>query len=168
MTILNILTLPDKRLKTVAKPVERFDAQLRTFVADMLETMYDAPGIGLAATQVDVHQQIVVLDLSEEKDQPMCLINPIITKKEGHQIHEEGCLSVPEIYAKVKRASYIEVEAQNEKGENISFQAEELLAVCIQHELDHLKGIVFLDHLSVLKRKMALKKLEKEKQANAL
>lgn len=161
MTILNILTLPDKRLKTTAKPVEKFDEQLEIFVANMLETMYEAPGIGLAATQVDVHQQIVVLDISEGKDQPLCLINPKITKNEGQQIHEEGCLSVPDIYAKVKRASVIEVEAQNEQGKTFTLQAEELLAVCIQHELDHLKGIVFLDHLSVLKRKMALKKLEK-------
>jgi len=168
MTILNILTLPDKRLKTVAKPVEKFNAQLKTFVADMLETMYAAPGIGLAATQVDVHQQVVVIDISEEKNQPLCLINPKITKKEGHQIHEEGCLSVPDIYAKVKRASTIEVEAQDVNGKKFELQTDELLAVCIQHELDHLKGIVFLDHLSVLKRKMALKKLEKEKQAKAL
>lgn len=161
MTILNILTLPDKRLKTIAKPVEKFDKQLQAFVADMLETMYQAPGIGLAATQVDVHQQIVVIDISEEKNQPLCLINPKVIKKEGQQIHEEGCLSVPDIYAKVKRASTIEVEAQNEKGDVFTLQAEDFLAVVIQHELDHLKGIVFLDHLSVLKRKMALKKLEK-------
>jgi len=161
MTILNILTLPDKRLKTIAKPVIEFDKQLELFVTNMFKTMYEAPGIGLAATQVDVHQQIVVIDVSEEKDQPLCLINPRITKKEGLQIHEEGCLSVPDIYAKVKRANIVEIEAQNVKGEIFTLQAEELLAVCIQHELDHLKGIVFLDHLSVLKRKMALKKLDK-------
>jgi peptide deformylase len=162
MATLNILTLPDKRLKTKAKPVQIFDAKLKNFIADMLETMYEAPGIGLAATQVDVHEKIVVIDISEEKDQPLCLINPKITKKEGHQVHEEGCLSVPNIYAKVKRANNISVEAQNELGELISFEAEDLLAVCIQHELDHLEGIVFLDHLSPLKRKMALKKLDKE------
>lgn len=162
MTILNILTLPDKRLKTIAKPVEIFDKALETFVADMLETMYAAPGIGLAATQVDIHKQVVVLDISEEKNEPLCLINPKIITKEGHQIHEEGCLSVPDIYAKVKRASIVEVEAQNVHGETITLEAEELLAVCIQHELDHLKGIVFLDHLSSLKRKIALKKLEKD------
>lgn len=168
MTILNILTLPDARLKTIAKPVEKFDKELETLVENMLETMYEAPGIGLAATQVDIHKQVVVIDVSEEKDQPLCLINAKITHKEGHQHYEEGCLSVPDIYAKVKRASRIEVEAQNVKGENFSLQADELLAICIQHELDHLKGIVFLDHLSPLKRKMALKKLEKEKTSKAL
>ena len=162
MTQLSILTIPDKRLKTVAKKVTQFDDALEKFVNDMLETMYLAPGIGLAATQVNEHQQIVVIDISEDKNQPLVLINPKIVNKEGKQIHEEGCLSVPGIYAKVKRASYIEVQAQDIKGESIQFEAEELLAVCIQHELDHLKGIVFLDHLSPLKRKMALKKLEKE------
>ena len=164
MTILNILTLPDKRLKTVAKPVEIFDADLIKLTKDMLETMYEAPGIGLAATQVDVHKQVVVIDISEEKNDPLCLVNPKIVEKNGLQTHEEGCLSVPNIYAKVKRASSIVVEAQNEKGENITLEAEELLAVCIQHELDHLQGIVFLDHLSPLKKRMALKKLEKEKE----
>jgi peptide deformylase len=162
MAKLNILTLPDKRLKTLAQPVLVFDQALEKLVADMLETMYEAPGIGLAATQVDIHKRIVVIDVSEEGDQPLCLINPTIVDKNGEQTHEEGCLSVPGIYAKVKRASTIVVEAQNEKGENIHIEAEELLAVCIQHELDHLQGIVFLDHLSPLKRKMALKKLEKE------
>jgi len=162
MATLNILILPDKRLKTKAKQVQKFDKKLKAFVADMLETMYAAPGIGLAATQVDVHEKIVVIDVSEEKDQPLCLINAKITEKDGHQIHEEGCLSVPNIYAKVKRANNITVEAQNEEGEFISFEADDMLAVCIQHELDHLEGIIFLDHLSPLKRKMALKKLEKE------
>lgn len=162
MAKLNILTLPDKRLTTVAKPVSVFDQALRTLVADMFETMYEAPGIGLAATQVDVHKRVVVIDVSEEKDQPLCLVNPKIIDKQGQQVHEEGCLSVPGIYAKVKRASTIMVEAHNEKGQEIKIEADELLAVCIQHELDHLQGIVFLDHLSPLKRKMALKKLEKE------
>ena len=162
MAKLNILTLPDKRLKTVAEPVETFDQALKTLVADMLETMYAAPGIGLAATQIDVHKQIVVIDISEEKDQPVCLINPKIVEKQGLQTHEEGCLSVPGIYAKVKRSSVIKVEALDSSGQKIELQADELLAVCIQHELDHLQGIVFLDHLSPLKRKMALKKLEKE------
>ncbi|MBL4659101.1 MAG: peptide deformylase [Alcanivoracaceae bacterium] len=166
MAKLNILTIPDKRLKTKAVAVEQFDSELVTLVADMLDTMYAAPGIGLAATQVDVHKRLVVLDISEDKDQPLCLINAKITKKTGHQLHEEGCLSVPNIYAKVKRAELIEVEAQNEKGEVFQLRAEGLLAICIQHELDHLEGIVFLDHLSPLKRKMALKKLEKEKQEN--
>lgn len=163
MAILNILTLPDKRLKTKAEEVTVFDEQLKILVNDMLETMYDAPGVGLAATQVDVHKQVVVIDVSEKKDQPLCLINPKIIQQEGHQIYEEGCLSVPNIYAKVKRAGKVRVEAQDVNGEIFSLDAEELLAVCVQHELDHLKGIVFLDHLSPLKRKMAMKKLEKEK-----
>jgi peptide deformylase len=162
MAKLNILTIPDKRLKTKAAAVEKFDRQLKTLVKDMLETMYAAPGIGLAATQVDVHQQVVVIDISEDKNEPLCLINARIIKKEGQQLHEEGCLSVPNIYAKVKRASSIEVEAQDENGQPFSLQTDELLAVCIQHELDHLQGIVFLDHLSPLKRKIALKKLEKD------
>jgi peptide deformylase len=166
MTKLNILTLPDKRLKTVAQPVSVFDQALKTLIADMFETMYEAPGIGLAATQVDVHKKIVVIDVSEENNQPLCLINPNIIEKQGEQTHEEGCLSVPGIYAKVKRSSSITVEAQNENGEKIQIEAEELLAICIQHELDHLQGIVFLDHLSPLKRKMAMKKLEKEALLN--
>ncbi len=164
MTHLSILTLPDKRLKTVAAEVKTFDGQLQRLTSDMLHTMYDAPGIGLAATQVNVHQQIVVMDISEDKNEPLILINPKIVKKEGKQLHEEGCLSVPGIYAKVQRANKIEVQAQNIKGEQFTMQAQELLAVCIQHECDHLKGIVFLDHLSPLKRKMALKKLAKEKE----
>ena len=162
MTKLTILTLPDKRLKTIAKPVTEFDQKLREFAKNMLETMYKAPGIGLAATQVDEHIQLVVIDISEEKNQPLCLINPKIVQKNGQQVHEEGCLSVPGIYAKVKRASSIEVKYQDETGKEHQMQADELLAVCIQHELDHLKGIVFLDHLSPLKRKMAIKKLVKE------
>jgi peptide deformylase len=161
MTTLNILTLPDKRLKTVAKNVEVFDAELKQLVKDMFETMYDAPGIGLAATQVNVHQRLVVIDVSENKDEPLCFINPEILEKDGVQVYEEGCLSVPNIYAKVKRANQVKVKAQNENGEEFELTADGLLAVCIQHEIDHLNGIVFLDHLSPLKRKMALKKLEK-------
>ncbi|HOP22349.1 MAG TPA: peptide deformylase [Gammaproteobacteria bacterium] len=164
MAILDILTLPDKRLKTIAEPVTVFDGELKKLTSDMLETMYDAPGVGLAATQVNVHKQVVVIDVSEEKDQPLCLINPKIISKEGVQTYEEGCLSVPNIYAKVKRAGKVEIEAQDVNGEKFCIEAEELLAVCIQHELDHLKGIVFLDHLSPLKRKMALKKLEKAEE----
>lgn len=166
MTKLTILTLPDKRLKTIAKPITVFDQKLQEFANNMLETMYEAPGIGLAATQVDEHIQLVVIDISEDKNQPLCLINPKIVQKNGQQVHEEGCLSVPGIYAKVKRASSIEVKYQDETGKEHQMQADELLAVCIQHELDHLKGIVFLDHLSPLKRKMAIKKLEKEAENN--
>jgi peptide deformylase len=162
MSILPILTLPDTRLKTVAVPVTEFDQNLEKLASDMLETMYLAPGIGLAATQVDQHIQLVVIDVSEEKNDPLVLVNPKITEQVGHQIHEEGCLSVPGIYASVKRADQIEVEYQDVKGQKHHMVADGLLAVCVQHELDHLQGIVFLDHLSVLKRKLAIKKLQKE------
>ncbi len=163
MTTLNILTLPDKRLKTLAKKVDVFDKDLQQLIKDMFETMYDAPGIGLAATQVNIHKQVIVIDVSEDKDQPLCLVNPEIVEKKGEQVYEEGCLSVPNIYAKVKRADSVSIKAQNETGKSFELTAEGLLAVCIQHEIDHLKGIVFLDHLTPLKRKMALKKLEKNK-----
>ena len=162
MSQLNILTLPDSRLKTIADPVTEFNDEIKQLAADMLETMYAAPGIGLAATQVDQHVQLVVIDVSEEKNQPLVLINPEIIERSGLQIHEEGCLSVPGIYAKVKRADQVLVRYQDLEGQQQELEATELLAVCIQHELDHLKGIVFLDHLSLLKRKLALKKLTKE------
>ena len=161
MTQLNILTLPDSRLKTIAQPVAEITDEIRQLAADMLETMYAAPGIGLAATQVDRHLRMVVIDVSEDKSEPLVLINPEIIEKAGIQTHEEGCLSVPGIYAKVKRADQVMVKYQDLDGQWQELQAEGLLAVCIQHELDHLKGIVFLDHLSVLKRKIALKKLAK-------
>jgi peptide deformylase len=161
MTILSILTLPDKRLKTVAKPVEQFDVELKQLADDMLETMYAAPGIGLAATQVDHHVQLVVIDVSEDNSAPLVLVNPEVVEKTGIQKHEEGCLSVPGIYASVKRAEQIKVKFQDLLGNPHLLEAEGLLAVCIQHEIDHLKGIVFLDHLSTLKKKLAMKKLEK-------
>ncbi len=161
MSILSILTLPDQRLKTVAQPVVDFDQDLKTLADDMLETMYMAPGIGLAATQVDQHIQMVVVDVSENKDQAMILVNPEIIEKNGIQSHEEGCLSVPGIYASVKRAEQIVVNYQDLAGNELQLEATGLLAVCIQHEIDHLKGIVFLDHLSLLKRKLAIKKLAK-------
>jgi peptide deformylase len=163
MSLLNILTLPDPRLKTVAVEVTRFDDQLARLAEDMLETMYAAPGIGLAATQIDQHIRLVVIDVSEDNSEPLVLVNPVITAKDGEQVHEEGCLSVPGIYAKVKRADQVTVSYQDLSGQPQELTAEGLLAVCIQHELDHLKGIVFLDHLSVLKRKLAIKKLEKIK-----
>ena len=159
MALLDILTLPDPKLKTKAQAVTVFDEQLSQLCDDMLETMYDAPGIGLAATQVDVHQKVVVMDISEDSKEPMIFINPEITASVGEQKYEEGCLSVPGIYAKVKRAEKVTLKYQNIKGQEQELSAEGLLAVCIQHELDHLEGIVFLDHLSTLKRKMALKKL---------
>ncbi|WP_223786950.1 peptide deformylase [Marinicella meishanensis] len=161
MTQLNILTLPDSRLKTVAQPIPQVTDEIRQLAADMLETMYAAPGIGLAATQVDRHIQMVVIDVSEDKSEPLVLINPEIIERAGIQTHEEGCLSVPGIYAKVKRADQVMIKYQDLDGQWQELQTEGLLAVCIQHELDHLKGIVFLDHLSVLKRKIALKKLAK-------
>ncbi len=161
MSQLNILTLPDSRLKTVAVSITEINDDIKQLAQDMLETMYAAPGIGLAATQVDQHIQLVVIDVSEEKDQPLVLINPEIIEKEGIQTHEEGCLSVPGIFAKVKRADQVVVKYQDIDGQHQELAATGLLAVCIQHELDHLKGIVFLDHLSLLKRKLAMKKLEK-------
>ena len=159
MSQLEILTLPDARLKTVAQPIAAITGEIKQLAKDMLETMYAAPGIGLAATQVDRHIQLVVIDVSEQGDQPLVMINPKIIEQGGHQIHEEGCLSVPGIYAKVKRANEVVVTYQDLEGNNQELSAEGLLAVCIQHELDHLKGIVFLDHLSMLKKKLAMKKL---------
>ena len=159
MSQLEILTLPDARLKTVAQPITAITGEIKQLAQDMLETMYAAPGIGLAATQVDRHIQLVVIDVSENGDQPLVMVNPRIIEQDGHQVHEEGCLSVPGIYAKVKRANEVVVKYQDLEGNNQELSAEGLLAVCIQHELDHLKGIVFLDHLSMLKKKLAMKKL---------
>ena len=161
MALLNILTLPDSRLKTVAKPIEQVTNDIKKLANDMLDTMYAAPGIGLAATQVDQHIQLIVMDISEEKNQPQVFINPKITARNGEQIHEEGCLSVPGIYANVSRAEEITVQYLDIDGQQQTLTTDGLLSVCIQHEIDHLKGIVFLDHLSVLKRKIALKKLIK-------
>lgn len=165
MAKLEILHFPDERLRTVAKPVEEVDDSIRQLVDDMFETMYEAPGIGLAATQVDVHKQIIVIDLSPEKDQPLCLINAEIVAKDGIEEREEGCLSVPGIYEKVQRADHIIVKALDRDGNKIEFEADELLAVCIQHEMDHLNGKLFVDYLSPLKRNRIKKKLEKQKKA---
>lgn len=159
--ILPILHYPDKRLRTVAKLVETVDDAIKTLVKNMFETMYDAPGIGLAATQVNHHQRIIVIDLSEEKNQPLCLINPEIIQKDGEIDWEEGCLSVPNYYQCVKRANHIKVRALNEQGESFELEADELLGVCIQHEIDHLNGILFVDHLSKLKQKRLLEKTKK-------
>lgn len=164
MAILNILHYPDPRLRTVAKPVLEVNDQIRKIVADMQETMYHAPGIGLAATQVNIHKQIIVIDVSPEKDQPFCLINPIILTTEGANCVEEGCLSVPGIYEPVERAALITVQALNEQGELFTLQAEEILAICIQHEIDHLKGKLFVDYLSTLKRERLRKKLIKQQK----
>ena len=144
MALLNILKYPDERLHTVAKPVAQIDERIQTLVADMLETMYASHGIGLAATQVDVHERVVVMDLTEEHNEPRVFINPVITYKDGETTYEEGCLSVPGIYDTVTRAERVTVEASNEKGEKFTLEADGLLAICIQHELDHLLGKVFV------------------------
>jgi peptide deformylase len=161
MALLEILEYPDPRLRTRARPVAVVDDSVRRLVADMLETMYAAPGIGLAATQVDVHQRVVVMDISEAKDQPLALINPEILEKEGADSGEEGCLSVPGYTETVPRASRVRVRALDRQGEPFELVAEGLLAVCIQHELDHLEGKLFVDYLSELKRQRIRKKLEK-------
>jgi peptide deformylase len=164
MTVLNILHFPDPRLRTRAKPVESVDDDVRQIVADMFETMYQAPGIGLAATQVDIHRRIIVLDVSEEKDQPLALINPEILEREGVEEMEEGCLSVPDVFETVQRADRIRFRALNEHGEPYERDADGLLAVCVQHEMDHLEGKLFVDYLSSLKRQRIRKKLEKQKR----
>jgi peptide deformylase len=161
VTILTILEFPDKRLRTVAKPVEKVDDKVRQLVDDMLETMYEAKGVGLAATQVNVHQRVIVIDTSEDKDAPLCLINPEIIEKDGVEESEEGCLSVPGFFEKVKRAEHIKVKALDKEGESFELEAKELLAVCIQHEMDHLQGKLFVDYLSPLKKKRIKDKLEK-------
>ena len=160
--ILEILKYPDKRLRTVAKAVENVNSEIKKQVKDMFETMYDAPGIGLAATQVNFHQRLIVVDVSEECNEPICLINPEIIEKNGEIEWEEGCLSVPNYYESVKRANEIKVSALNELGQSFEIEASEMLAVCIQHEMDHLNGILFVDHLSKLKQKRLKKKAEKE------
>lgn len=167
MAILNILHFPDERLRTIAKPVAKVTDKHRTLVNNMLETMYDAPGIGLAATQINVHERILVIDISEEKNEPIVLINPEILEKDGDQEFDEGCLSVPGIYETVHRAESIRVSALNKEGESFEMNAHGLLAVCIQHEIDHLEGKLFVDYLSQLKKQRIRKKLEKQ-QKNAM
>lgn len=167
MALLPILRFPDPRLKKIAVAVEKIDDGIRKLVADMAETMYEAPGIGLAATQVNVHQQVVVIDISEEKNQLLALINPRITHRDGVQVYEEGCLSVPGIYDKVERAAEVTVEYLDPKGAPQTLTADGLLAVCIQHELDHLQGKVFVDHLSQLKQMRIKTKLAKQARITA-
>jgi len=164
MARLNILEFPDPRLKTVADEVKSFDSELKKLVEDMTETMYSANGIGLAATQVNVHKRLLVLDVSEEQDQPLVYINPEILSQSGEQNQEEGCLSVPGIYASIKRAEYVTVKAQNTDGIIFEEQLEGLHAVCVQHEMDHLIGRLFVDYLSPLKRNLVRKKLEKQRK----
>ena len=160
--ILNILKYPDKRLRTTAKPVVSVDETIKQQVRDMFETMYDAPGVGLAATQVNFHQRIIVIDISVQRNEPICLINPEIIEKSGEIQSEEGCLSVPDYSAKIIRANDIKVLALNLDGETSEFDAGEALSICIQHEIDHLDGILFVDHLSKLKQKRLKKKTEKK------
>jgi len=162
MAILDVLSFPDERLRTVAKPVEEVNDEIKQLVSDMLETMKDENGIGLAATQVNRHVQVVVMDVSEDQNEPRVFINPEIIRRDGSTISEEGCLSVPGNYAKVERAESITVKALDQNGESFELDAEGLLAICIQHELDHLKGKLFIDYLSPLKRQRIRKKLEKE------
>lgn len=161
MAILKILQYPDERLHKVAKKVERVDEATRKLVRHMAETMYAAPGVGLAATQVDVHEQIIVLDISETHNQLRVFINPEIIASSGEEECEEGCLSVPGIYEKVRRAEKVTVRALNEKGEPIMLEADGFLAVCIQHEIDHLRGRVFVEYLSQLKQTRIRAKLKK-------
>ncbi len=165
MALLNILHYPDKRLHQVAKPVVVVDDRIRKLVADMAETMYDAPGVGLAATQVNVHERVVVMDVSEDKDELLVLINPeIIGRSEEFKTYEEGCLSVPGFYDEVERPAEVRVRALNLEGKPFEFHASLLQAVCIQHEIDHLNGKVFVQHLSMLKQTRLKARLRKEQR----
>jgi peptide deformylase len=161
VSILTILEFPDKRLRSVAQEVSQVDEQIKTLVDDMLETMYAAKGVGLAATQVNVQKRVIVMDISEDKNEPICLINPEIIETVGTEESEEGCLSVPGFFEKVSRAESIKVKALNRDGETFELEARDLLAVCIQHEMDHLQGKLFVDYLSAFKRNRIKAKLEK-------
>jgi peptide deformylase len=169
MAKLTILEFPDPRLRTVARPVEpaALDAAFQQLLDDMFETMYAAPGIGLAASQVDVHQRFMVIDVSEEKHEPRVFLNPQIVARAGEQSCQEGCLSVPGIYADVKRSERITVRALDRHGQPFELEADGLLAICIQHEMDHLDGKLFVDYLSPLKRDMVKRKLAKQRRADA-
>ena len=161
MSIRTVLEFPDRRLRTKAKEVAVFDQAIKTLVEDMLETMYDSKGVGLAATQIDVHQRVIVIDVSEEKNEHLCLINPEIIEKEGVEESEEGCLSVPGFFENIKRADHVKIRAQDKEGKSFELEAGELLSVCIQHEMDHLEGKLFVDYLSPLKRRRIKAKLDK-------
>jgi peptide deformylase len=167
MALLPILRFPDPRLKKVAQPVAEVDESIRKLAADMAETMYEAPGIGLAATQVDVHKRVVVIDVSEEKNELRVFINPELSRCEGAQVGEEGCLSVPGIYDKVERAERVAITYMDLDGSRRTLEADGLLAVCIQHEIDHLNGTVFVDHLSQLKQLRIKNKLAKQARVTA-
>jgi peptide deformylase len=165
MSVLSILRYPDPRLHTVAKPVQAVDARIQALVADMLETMYDANGIGLAATQVDVHERLIVIDVSEQRNQPLVLVNPeIVWASDQKQVNDEGCLSVPGIYDGVERSAAVRVRALDREGREQLIEAEGLLAVCVQHEMDHLLGKVFVEYLSPLKRNRIKTKMLKARR----
>ncbi|MDP2904367.1 MAG: peptide deformylase [Methylovulum sp.] len=161
MSILTILEFPDDRLRKKAAAVRTVDDKTKKLIDDMLETMYQAKGVGLAATQVNIQQRVIVIDISEEKNAPLCLVNPEIIEKDGIKESEEGCLSVPGFYEKIKRGEHIRVKALNRKGQPFEFEANDLLAVCVQHEMDHLEGKLFVDYLSSLKRQRIKTKLQK-------
>ena len=167
MAILEVLRFPDERLRTVAKDVTEIDGKIKTLVNDMFETMREEKGIGLAATQVNVHKRVIVMDVSDDQNEPRVFINPEIIEKSGSKINEEGCLSVPNNYAKVNRAEKVTVKALDVNGEEFQLSAEGLLAVCIQHEMDHLAGKLFVDYLSPLKRQRIKAKLEKDARLSA-
>ena len=164
MAVRTILEYPDPRLRTRAQPVSEFGPELGQLVDDLLETMYAAPGIGLAATQIDVHKRVIVIDVSEERNEPLVLVNPEILNREGATTVEEGCLSVPEIFGEVERATRVRLRAQERDGTSYERDCDEILAVCVQHELDHLEGKLFVDYLSDLRRERIRKKLEKERK----
>jgi len=166
MSLLEVLHFPDDRLRTVAKPVAEITPEIKKLASDMIETMYDENGVGLAATQINFHQRIVVMDVSSEQDQPLVLINPTIITSSGTEASQEGCLSVPETNADIERAEFVTLEYMDLEGETHVVEADGLFAVCIQHELDHLKGKLFIDYLSPLKQKRIKTKLEKLKRQN--
>ncbi|MGK2889961.1 MAG: peptide deformylase [Candidatus Malihini olakiniferum] len=167
MSVLQVLHFPDERLRTIAKPVAEVNAEIQPIVDDMFDTMYAEEGIGLAATQVDVHQRIIVMDVSEERDQCLVLINPELLEKDGDTGIEEGCLSIPETRALVPRAERVKFKALDRKGNPFELEADGLLAICIQHEMDHLVGKLFIDYLSPLKRQRIYQKLEKLARLNS-
>jgi peptide deformylase len=167
MALLPILEFPDPRLRTRALPVQQFDPALKQLIADMLQTMYAAPGIGLAATQVNVHRRLLVMDVSSEKNQPHVYINPEIVTRDGIEVSEEGCLSVPNVFEEIERAARVQVRAQDADSKSFECELQGLAAVCLQHEMDHLAGKLFVDYLSGLKRERIRRKLEKERRERA-
>ncbi len=167
MAKLKILEFPDPKLRTKASPVAEVDGRIRTLIDDMFDTMYDAPGIGLAATQVDVHERLLVADVSSDQTEPHALINPVIVEKDGETVSDEGCLSVPGYYEPVKRAEHIRVRYLDRDGKEVEMEAEGLLAICIQHEMDHLDGKLFVDYLSEAKRSRIRKRLQRDRRHQA-